>query len=489
MNSKLRVIFVSAEVAPFAKSGEMADVASALPKYLSYLGMEVSVFMPLYRRPEIESLPKEIMASDLPVPLGDVKTKARVYKSELGKHDIYFIDNPKYFLREDIYGTGKGEYLDNDERFIFFNRAVLEFLCQANISADIIHCNNWPTALIPILLKTHYANERQFSKTAAVFTLHNISYQGEFPAETLPLTGLNWSYFSPSQLSLNGKFNFLKAGILFSDAFNTVSASYKREILTRKYGFGLQDLLKERKAVFSSIRNGVDYDVWNPQRDPYIEKNYSALNLEDKKINKHSLCQDFGLTIGLEAPLLSVVSYMSANKGFDILTDAIGKLLEMDLGIVIVGHGDEKYERALISIQKQHPQRMAVKLEMSPSLVHKVAAGADVLLVPSLYEPCGLNQMYSFRYGCVPVVRATGGLRETVKPFNAKTNTGNGFVFKDYSAQALVEAVKQAIEHYRKPRVWKRIMRNGLAEDFSWEHAAKNYKKLYLRSLQIKRGG
>lgn len=487
MSSKLRVIFISAEVAPFAKSGEMAEVASALPKYLSYLGMEVSVFMPMYRRPEIESLPKKIMASDLSVSIGEVKAKARVYKSELGKYDIYFIDNAKYFLRENIYGTGRGEYLDNDERFVFFNRAVLEFLLNAKMSADIIHCNNWPTALIPLFLKTQYAKKNRLSNVATVFTLHNISYQGEFPPETLSLTGLNWSYFS--QLSLNGKFNFLKAGILFSDAINTVSSSYKREILTEKYGFGLQGLLKQRKSVFSSIRNGVDYEVWDPERDPYIESNYSASSLEGKDINKRDLCREFGLTIDPGVPLISVVSYMTVNKGFDILLEAMGKLMEMDLGFVILGHGDEQYERAFLSLQKQHLGRLAVKVDMSPSLLHKVAAGVDIVLVPSRYEPCGLNQLYSFRYGSVPVVRATGGLRETVKPFNAKTLKGNGFVFREYSSEALVEAVKRALRWYKKPKMWKMIMQNGLTEDFSWEQAAKRYAKLYERSLQIKRGG
>jgi len=336
MSSKLRVIFISAEVAPFAKSGEMADVASALPKYLSYLGMEVSVFMPMYRLPEIESLPKEIVASNLSISLGEVKAKARVYKSELGKYDIYFIDNAKYFLRENIYGTGKGEYLDNDERFIFFNRAVLEFLLKEKISADIIHCNNWPTALIPVLIKTQYANKSLLSNATTVFTLHNISYQGEFPPETMSLTGLNWSYFSPTQLSLNGKFNFLKAGILFSDAINTVSASYKREILTNKYGFGLQELLKQRKRVFSSIRNGVDYEIWDPETDRYIERNYSASRMDGKDINKRDLCREFGLTIGPEVPLISVVSYMTANKGFDILLEAMGELMKMDLGLSLI---------------------------------------------------------------------------------------------------------------------------------------------------------
>jgi starch synthase len=489
MSSKLRVIFISAEVAPFAKSGEMADVAGALPKYLSDMGMEVSVFMPMYRRPEIESLVKEIVASDLVVPLGESKTKARVYKSELGRYDIYFIDNPKYFLRENIYGTGKGEYLDNDERFVFFNRAVLEFLLKERIAADIIHCNNWPTALIPVLLKTHYAKKKRLSGAATVFTLHNISYQGEFPPETLSLTGLNWSYLSPTRLSLNGKFNFLKAGILFADAINTVSSAYRREILTRKHGFGLHGLLKQKKSVFSSIRNGVDYEIWNPEKDPFIERNYSASSLEGKRINKRDLCQEFGLAISPEVPLLSVVSYMTGNKGFDILLEAMAELMKMDLGFVILGFGDEQYERAFLSQQKQHPGRLAVKLDMSPPLLHKVAAGADIALIPSRTEPCGLNQLYSFRYGSVPVVRATGGLRETVEPYNAETLKGNGFVFREYNAEALVEAVKRALHCYKRPKKWTSLMLNGFFEDFSWEQAAKRYAKLYERSLEIKRGG
>jgi starch synthase len=366
---------------------------------------------------------------------------------------------------------------------------VLEFLLKEKISADIIHCNNWPTALIPVLIKTQYANKSPLSNVTTVFTLHNISYQGEFPPETLSLTGLNWSYFSPTQLSLNGKFNFLKAGILFSDAINTVSASYKREILTKKYGFGLQELLKKRKSVFSSIRNGVDYEIWDPEKDPYIESNYSASRMEGKHINKRELCREFGLTIGPEVPLISVVSYMTANKGFDILLKAMGELMKMDLGFLILGHGDEQYERAFLSLQKQHPGRLAAKVDMSPALLHKVAAGVDIVLIPSRYEPCGLNQLYSFRYGSVPVARATGGLRETVKPFNAKTLKGNGFVFSEYSSEALVEAIKRALRCYNKPKMWKRVMQNGLTEDFSWEQAAKKYVKLYERSLEIKRGG
>jgi len=489
MSTRLRVIFISAEMSPYAKSGEMADVASALPKYLSYLGMDVSVFIPMYRRPEIESLPKEIVNSELAVPLGDVRAKARVYRSEQGKYDICLIDNPKYFLRENIYGTGKGEYLDNDERFVFFSRAVLEFLCKEEIRVDIIHCNNWPTALIPMLLKAQYSKKRWLADTATVFTIHNISYQGEFPPETLSLTGLNWDYLSPAQLSLNGQFNFLKAGILFADTINTVSASYKREILTKRHGFGLEGLLRQRKGNFTSIRNGVDYEIWDPQSDPYIENNYSPYHWEGKAINKSDLCRELGLTIGPEVPLISVVSYMTANKGFDILREAMDDLLKLDLGFVIVGFGDEMYERAFRILQKQHAGRMAVKVGMNTPLLHKVAAGADMSLIPSRYEPCGLNQLYSFRYGTVPIVRATGGLRETVKPFDVMTRKGNGFVFNGYSPEALIEAVRHALHCYKKPELWKSIVANGFKEDFSWERVAKRYGKLYERSLQIKRGG
>jgi starch synthase len=489
MNEKLRVAYVSAEVSPYAKSGEMADVASSLPKYLSRLGMNVSVFMPKYRRPEIESLSMEMVCSDLTVPLGESTARGKVYRSEQGKYDIYFIDRPKYFWREDIYGTGKGEYLDNDERFTFFNRAVLEYLLKAPMSVDIIHCNNWPTALIPVFLNTHYAKKGPLKDVATVFTLHNISYQGEFPPDSLALTGLNWNYFNSKELSLNGKFNFLKAGILHSDVINTVSSSYKREIVTKKLGFGLDRILKDRQDVFSSIRNGIDYEIWNPANDPFIARNYSAAKLENKLECKRDLIQEFGLSVDSGTLLVGVVSYITANKGFDILLESVDELMDMDVGLVVLGRGDEAYEKRLLDLQKTYPYRLSVKLEFNLCLTHKIAAGADVFLIPSRYEPCGLNQLISFRYGSVPVVRATGGLRETVKDVRLDAQSGNGFVFKDYTSPALLGALKEAVRCYRKPRIWKRIMRNGLKEDYSWENAAKRYAKLYQSSLNIKRGG
>lgn len=488
MSQKLKVVYVSPEASPYAKSGELAEVASSLPKYLASIGMEVCLFMPKYRRPEIESLPMELAVRELIVPVGEQKVKASVYKSEQGKYDIYFIDNPIYFWRDGIYGLGEGEYLDNDERFTFFSRAVLEFLIKARIDADIIHCNSWPTALIPVFLKTHYSQKSHFKKTATVFTLHNIAYQGEFPPESLALTGLSWDYFNPNRLSLNGKFNFLKAGVIYSDVLTTVSSAYRKEIQTDKHGFGLEKILKSRRATFFSIRNGIDYEIWDPEKDPYIAANYSASNLEPKKECKRDLIKEFGLSLTPKAPLMGIVSHLSSQKGFDLLLEAVDELMEMDVGLIILGKGDEKYENLFSGIQKQNSQKISVKFEINPALAHKVVAGADIFLVPSLYEPCGLNQFCSFRYGTVPLVRGTGGLGETVKPFNPETLKGNGFVFKEYSSEAMLETLKEALSIYKNPGLWQRVMEAGLRENFSWESVARKYLRLYQNALERKRG-
>lgn len=481
--------FVSAEVAPYAKLGEMADVASALPKHLAPLGVDISLFMPKYRRPEIDSFPMEMAMDHLLVPLGERKIKARMLKGEQGKYDIYFIDHPKYFWRDHIYGTGTGEYLDNDERFIFFNRAVLEFLRKSGMKTDVIHCNNWPTALIPVMLKTHAVYRKAFRKTATVLTLHNIAYQGEFPPDSLMLTGLDWGSFSPRPFSLNGRFNFLKAGIWYADVLNTVSPSYRREILTKKHGHGLEQILRQRKDRFFSIRNGIDYEVWNPETDPFLARNYSLENLERKRTCKQDLIREFGLGIGIKTPLVGIVSYMRAHKGFNLIVEAMDEIVGMDMALVILGQGEERYERPLIETQRCYPERVAVRLEMNPALIHKIAAGADIFLIPSLYEPCGLNQLYSFRYGTVPVVRATGGLEETVRPFDPKTSDGNGFVFKEYSSKAMLAALRRACACYRKPALWKKLQAAGMKEDFSWDRAAKRYAKLYRNALEIRKGG
>jgi starch synthase len=489
MDNKLKVIYVSAEISPFAKSGEVAEVASSLPKYLSHLDMDISLFMPGYRNAEIDSLPKEQVLRDLLVPVGEKKVKANIQKSELGKYDIYFIDNPKYFWRDSIYGTGRGDYLDNDERFIFFNRAILEFLLKTKMPHDIIHCNNWPTALVPVFIKTHYAKMSQFKKTATVLTLHNAAYQGEFPPETFALTGLNWNFFNSKQLSFEDKFNFLKAGLIFSDVISTVSSAYKREIETKNSAFGLGKILRSRRDTFFSIRNGIDYEIWNPLTDPYIVANYSLSDLQPKRECKLDLIKEYGLSLTNEIPLIGIMSYLTFYKGFDLLIEAMDELMKMDVGLIVLGRGDEKYENQFLKLQKQYPSKVAVRLEDNPALAHKVVAGADMSLIPSIYEPCGLILFYSFRYGTVPLVRATGGLGETVRPFDSQNLEGNGFVFKEYSSSSLLQTIKDALDSYQNHELWMRIVKAGLKENFSWEDSAKKYARLYRNALRIRRGG
>lgn len=481
---------VTPEALPFAKSGELADFSAGLPKYLAALGLDVSLIMPRYRTPEIESQPTETVLRELPVPLGGTTVRATVTRADEGYFDVYFIDNPKYFLRDKIYGPSTGDYLDNDERFVFFGRAVVEFLQRTKLAVDILHCHNWPSALVPVFLKTHYEKERHFSQIATVLTLHNVAFQGEFPPETLTLTELNWNYFNPGQLSLNGRFNFLKAGVVYADIVNTVSSAYKQEIITQKHSHGLNDILRGRKGTFFSVRSGIDYDVWDPEKDPYLAANYGLADRSGKSACKAALLQEFGLEVDKEAPLLAFISRLSRYKGVDILVEAIDGIVARGAGLVVCGEGEEKYEQALASAARRHRGRVGVCLEMRPALVHKVIAGADILLIPSLREPCGLNQFYAFRYGTVPVVRATGGLKETVRPYDPATGEGNGFVFQEYSAAALVSAVDRALACYRDaPAAWRKLGETGLRQNFSLEVTARGYLKLYEKALRLKRGG
>lgn len=486
---EMNVAVVTPEALPFAKSGELADFSAALPKYLAALGLHVSVVMPKYQTPEIASVSRQTVFPELSVPLGGERVKAGVSKAEHGHFDVYFIDNPKYFLREKIYGPSTGVYLDNDERFVFFSRAVLEFLLKSKLPLDIIHCHNWPSALVPVFLRTHYQNERYFSRVATVFTLHNVAFQGDFPPESLMLTELNWNYFNPRELSLNGRFNFLKAGVVYADVVNTVSSAYKQEILARKHSHGLSEILQSRRGAFFSVRSGIDYEVWDPEKDPYLAANYGAADMSGKSACKLALIKEFRLRLPGTAPVIAFVSHLSRHKGTDILVDALNGIAAMEAALIVCGEGEEQFELALTEAARRHRGKIAAALDMRPALVHKVVAGADILLIPSLQEPCGLNQFYGFRYGTVPVVRATGGLKDTVKAYVPDTGEGNGFVFREYSAAALLDAVRQAVDCYRNaPEAWRRLTEAGLRQNFSLEVTARGYVKLYEKALHSKRG-
>jgi starch synthase len=490
MINNLRVALVTPEAAPFAKSGELAEFCSALPRYLTSLGLKISLIMPKYSTPQIASLDAAVVFPEIPIPLNGERAKASVLRAAQKGYDIYLIDSPKYFLRENIYGPPTGNYLDNDERFVFFSRAALEFLRLAGPAPDVVHCQNWPTALIPVFLHSHYREDPLLRSAATVLTLHNTAFQGEFPAESLALTELNWDFFSPRRLSLNGKVNFLQAGAVYADLVNTVSAAYQKELLSRKNSSGLGGVLRKRKKAFTSVRNGIDRENWDPEKDPYIAANYGPGRLDGKAACKQDLISGLGLAPSAGSPLLAFVSRLSRHKGADILAQSLEAIVDLGAGVVICGDGEERHRKEFEAAARRFPGRVVFRFESNPVLTHKIMAGADILLIPSLTEPSGLNQFAAFRYGAVPVVRATGGLKEAVRAHNPRTGSGNGFVFRDYSAAALLRAIKQAVNCYSgNPAHWLRLIEEGMSQEFSWEDTARGYVDLYQRAVEFKRGG
>jgi len=487
MVEKFRVAMVTPELAPYARSGELAEAVAGLARFLARSSLEVSVFLPHYRRPEIESLRKEIIAEELQVPAGEKKLPATIWRSEQDRYLIYLVDQPKYFHRDYIYGSPQGDYPDNAERFIFFNRAVCEFLAGNRLKFDLIHCHNWPASLVPMLLKSIYQKKPSLKNTACVLTIHNFSYQGEFPAESLRLTGLDWNYLNSYQLAFKGKFSFLKAGIMFADVVNTVSRTYREEVLANRPD--ICSFFSRKSKPLYSLRNGIDGEEWNPATDPLLPANFSPENPSGKALCKKQLQKELQLSGGETLPLVAVVGYLTRLKGIDLVLEAAGAIISSGCQLVVAGQGEEKYERALAELQNTYRGRLAFWREFSASLYHQVLAGADLLLVPSLEEPSGLILMQALRYGTVPVVRATGGLRETVQSFSPGDGTGTGFVFEDYSAEALIRALSQALQIYASPELWPLVRANCLKADNSWSNPARKYRLLYRKAMNLKRGG
>ncbi|MBN2409346.1 MAG: glycogen synthase [Candidatus Aminicenantes bacterium] len=490
MTETMRVTLITPEAAPFARSGELAEFCAALPSHLTSLGVKASLILPKYSTPQIASLDAVIVKTDLAVPLDGEKVKASVFRAEQKGYEIFLIDNPKYFLRENIYGPPTGNYLDNDERFVFFSRAALEFLRQGGPPVDVLHCNNWPTALIPVFLRSHYRADPALRSVATVLTLHNAAFQGEFPAESLALTELNWDFFDPRLISLNGKFNFLQAGAVYADLINTVSASYEKELLSRGGGFELGGILRRRKKFFSSVRNGLDRKDWDPENDPYIAARFGPGNLEGKAACKRELIEAMGFSLLPESPVLAFVAHLSRYKGADILARSLEGIIGLGAGVIVCGEGEERFQKEFAAAARRFPGRVIFRFESNPVLVHKIMSGSDILLLPSLSEPSGLNLFIAFRYGTVPVARAIGGLKETVRRVNLKTGSGNGFVFRDPTAESLLGAVKRAVACYgEKPVLWQRLMEEGMRQSHSWEETARGYARLYRKALEIKQGG
>ena len=476
----MNILLAASEVVAYAKTGGLADVAGALPKALARLGHKVRVVMPRYKLDKIDAV-SERLPGELRVPFNFGERRTAVYVDRSSEVPVYFIDALEYFSRAKLYGD-----TDDAERFAFFSRAILELAKALGEHFDIIHLNDWMTGLVPAYLKTAYADDPAFDGTKTLFTIHNIAFPGLFSRDQLPKFGLpDWIYRSEAGIEFYGLASALKAGLVLSDAISTVSPRYAKEIQTPEFGERFDGLLRARSNDLVGILNGVDYDEWNPERDKYIAAHYSADDLSGKKKCKRDLLRSFGLPEDLDRPLIACISRLSIQKGFDLILPIANSMLDRGVAFVLLGSGDEVYERAFQSMREARRSQVGVYLGFSNELAHKIEAGADMFLMPSRFEPCGLNQMYSLKYGTVPIVRAAGGLDDTIDNFDRTTLQGNGFKFYEYDSARLLEKIDEALLVFGERDLWRTLMLNGMRADYSWNASALHYVELYQKLVGV----
>ncbi len=480
----MKIAFITSEALPYAKTGGLADVSGALPKALEELGCSVKIFMPKYYVIEESKydLHYNWEIGEIKIKIGSNTRFVHIYQSMLpdSNVEVNFIDCPHYFHRDQIYTDG----FDEDERFILFSKAVLETLIRLNWTPDVLHCNDWPTGLLPLFLKENYVKGEFFSKTASIFSIHNIGYQGIFNKDAVKKADINPELFYPmSPIEYYNGISFLKAAISYSDIINTVSKTYAKEILTPEYGAGLDGVLREREKDLYGILNGVDYSLWDPENDKLLPYDFSLNNLDGKLDNKEYLLNKIKLKYSHEVPLIGIVSRLVSQKGFDLFEQVSDELMLLNVQWIILGSGENKYEEMFRDLQQNYPEKVSAYIGFNNEMSHLIEAGADMLLMSSLYEPCGLNQIYSLRYGTVPIVRRTGGLADTVKDYDESIASGelngNGFVFDEYTGDALLSAVSRAIDYFKDKENWNKIISTGMQQLFSWKDAAREYLTLY----------
>jgi starch synthase len=485
----MNVVFVASEAVPFAKTGGLGDVAGALPRALAKQGHSVAVFLPCYRR--VWSKGAEIVPTGiaLRIPIGARSVEGHVYESRLPGSNVvvFLIDQPRYFDRDGLYGSDGKDYDDNCERFTFFDRAVLETIQALHLRPDVIHCNDWQTGLIPVYLKTLCHRVPELNSVGALLTIHNLAYLGLFPHWEMALTGLEWHLFNWRQLEFHGKLCFMKAGLVFADMLSTVSPTYAREIQTPRLGSGLEELLRYRRADLRGIVNGIDVDTWSPSNELMLAARYDAAGVRDgKAMCKAWLQRTAGLAERPDIPIFAQIGRLDPQKGWDLLAEVADLLLERDVQLVVLGEGHPRYHALLNDLQSRHAGKFWAHLGFADDLAHQIEAGADVFLMPSLFEPCGLNQLYSLAHGTVPVVRATGGLTDTVidaNPENLANGTATGFVFIEPTAPALWATIERALALWPDRARWLELQRTGMNADWSWERSAREYVGLY-REIQ-----
>lgn len=483
----MRILIASPEAVPFVKTGGLADVAGALCGEFRKMRKEARIILPLYKEIREGKTPLLDTGIAIRVPVGDRVVDGRVFSDQ---GSAFFIECDEFFARQELYGTPEGDYSDNAARFIFFSRGILEACKALDFKPDIIHCNDWQTALVPLYLRTLYRADRFFANTATVLTIHNLGYQGIFPAADMSVMNVGWEFFRPEGIEFYGKINFLKAGIISADILTTVSTGYAKEILHEEYGFGLEGLLRTRAGDLFGVVNGIDYDEWDPSKDKSIPANYSYTDISGKAVCKREVIKSLFKTSGnkaVRAPLISLVGRLSEQKGLDLVIRCIREVLSYDVRLAVLGKGDELYHKSFLEISRRFQDKFSLTIGFDETLAHRIYAGSDFLLMPSKYEPCGLGQLISLRYGCVPVARRTGGLADTIQDYEPLSSTGTGFLFSDFTASAMQDALKRAFCVYTDNGKLTRMIREGMKSDFSWKKSARRYVELYKAAHEKKR--
>jgi starch synthase len=474
----MKIAMIASEASPFAKTGGLADVLGTLSTALARLGHEVVLIIPAHREALRGGFALKDTGEKLLVPVSSRAEEATVMQTKIGKFvTVLLVRADRYFDREYLYGTATAAYADNAERFVFFSRAALEILRAQSV--DIVHAHDWQAALTIVLLKTQPARYRETAGAKTVFTIHNMGFQGIFGQPEWHLLNLDSVFFTPQYLEFYGNINFLKGALIFADKLTTVSPTYAKEIMTPEQGFGLEGVLRDRAGDLIGVLNGVDYTQWNPWTDPLISHHYGPNSLTIKRSCKKTLRQIFGLPDQPRTPIIAMISRLTAQKGFDLVDAIFSELMSRDLQFVLLGNGEAKFENFFRAAAQQYPDRVAVRIGFDETLAHQIEAGADMFLMPSLYEPCGLNQLFSLKYGTPPIVHAVGGLRDSVQDYDAESSTGTGFVFTAPEPLALLDAVDRSLSVYGDNKNWTALRRRAMAMDFSWDRSAQSYSHLY----------
>ncbi|MCX5781638.1 MAG: glycogen synthase GlgA [Elusimicrobia bacterium] len=484
----MKILITASECAPFIKVGGLADVVGTLPPYLKEDGHDVKIFIPKYQKIDENKFHLKKLAYKLQIPIGEKYEIAKVMTAvSPNGTDCYFIENDKYFGRPEVYGPSGEDYPDNRERFIFFSRSVLEASKAIGFQPDIVHCHDWQTGLIPAYLKTLYSIDGFYCNTATVFTIHNIAYQGLFKSDTINIAGFSWKDFVWDKLEYFGKINFLKIGLVYADMLSTVSPTYAKEILYEESGRGMEKTLRHRTNDLEGILNGIDYKEWNPSNDKLIVSNFSKDNREGKKKCKIDLQKVFNLKEKEGALLIGAVSRLDPQKGYNLIKKVLPKFVNNDVQFIFLGKGDKNIEKSLNNLARKYPSKIGVRFEFNNLLAHKIYAGSDAFIMPSLFEPCGLGQMIALAYGTIPIVNRTGGLFDTVKNFSEKTMEGNGFSFHPPEKENLLKTFKNVLKTYHNKKMWEKLIINALNSNFSWDKSARRYEEMYRKAVQKKK--